>query len=200
MSRTSGIHSTAHILLVVAIVFAAIGSGFTVQPVYAAAGLSVEIVAAPNLIVDSNVLSPSTQQPIVATVIGKFCNTGIPGIDPAITNVTGRIGNGTTAGTYPVRANPLIGGLQYSGNYSFVHLGNVTDATRCIGTLNAGECISQYWSFTYPKYATKLGGPANGIASWGESVKPDDDLSLQFKNIGLAHAKAGRVTAHSARF
>ena len=53
-------------------------------------GLDVEIIAAYNLVVDSNVMSPSTKQPVVATVIGKFCNT-----DPSdtLTNVVGYIGD-----------------------------------------------------------------------------------------------------------
>jgi hypothetical protein len=195
MFHDTKVHRIFHGLLIVAVVLATLGSGLSVQPVYAAADLSVEIIAAPNLIVDSNVLSPSTQQPIVATVIGKFCNTSTAG--ETLTNVVGRIGNGTTAGTYPVRTNPLIGGLQYSGNYSFIHLGNVTDATRYIGTLNAGECISQYWSFTYPKYATKQGGPVNGIASWGESVKPVDDLSLQLTIWGTADGALSGSKTHT---
>jgi len=39
-------------------------------------GLAVEIRAAYNLVVDSNATSASSYAPDVATVIGRFCNTG----------------------------------------------------------------------------------------------------------------------------
>ncbi len=142
----------------------------------AAGDLSVEIIAAPNLIVDSNVLSTSTAQPIVATVIGKFCNTSAAN---NLTNVTANIGDftGGTPGVYPVKSNVTIGSTTYDGDYSFQHLGGTADATRFIGNLAPGECNYQYWSFTYPKTATSGGST---IPAWGDSVKPDDDLSLNF--------------------
>ncbi len=200
MSHSSKTHNVMRILLIMAIVFAGIGSGLTVQTVYAAANLTVEIIAAPNLIVDSNVLSPSTAQPIVATVIGKFCNTG----GSTLNNVVGYIGNyvnGTsdTPGVYPVNADPVIGpvGTQtdYRGNYSFTHLGSVADATRYIGALNAGECSYQYWSFIYPKTALN---DANGatIPTWGVSVKPDDDLWLEFDIWGNYPTQTPTVSTH----
>jgi hypothetical protein len=200
MSRSTATHSIARILSIMTIVLTAISNGLIVQPAYAAANLTVEIVAAPNLIVDSNVLSPSTYQPIVATVIGKFCNTG----GSALNNVVGTIGNyvnGTsdTPGVYPVNADPIIGpaGTQtdYRGNYSFTHLGGTVDATRYIGTLGPGECSNQYWSFTYPKTAVN---DANGatIPAWGTSVKPDDDLWLEFDIWGNYPGQTATVRTH----
>lgn len=149
---------------------------FSKQTAHTAGDLSVEIIAAPNLIVDSNVLSPSTQQPVVATVIGKFCNTSSSN---TLQNVTGYIGNFTngTPGIYPVNSNPTIGSTTYDGDYSFTHLGGTADATRFIGDLAPGECNYQYWSFSYPKTATSGGST---IPAWGNSVKPDDDLFLTF--------------------
>jgi protocatechuate 3,4-dioxygenase beta subunit len=142
----------------------------------AAGNLSVEIIAAPNLIVDSNVLSPSSYQPIVATIIGKFCNTSATS---DLTGVTANIGDYTsgTPGIYPVKSDVTIGSTTYEGDYSFTHLGGKADATRFIGDLAPGECNYQYWSFEYPKTATS--GAAT-IPAWGNSVKPDDDLSLDF--------------------
>ena len=65
-------------LLMVSILFV-IGLAFSqILPTRAdssSGGLKVEIVAGYNLVVDSNVQSPSTYGPSVATVIGKFCNT-----------------------------------------------------------------------------------------------------------------------------
>jgi hypothetical protein len=42
----------------------------------AGGGISVRIIAAPNFVVDSNVESPSTYAPTVATIGVEFCNTG----------------------------------------------------------------------------------------------------------------------------
>ena len=200
MSHTIGVQRLVRIFLISAVVFAAIGSGLVAQPVAAAANLTVEIIAAPNLIVDSNALSPSTAQPIVATVIGKFCNAG----GSTLNNVAGYIGNyvnGTTdtPGVYPVNADPVIGPLgtqtDYRGNYSFMHLGAATDATRYIGALGPGECSNQYWSFTYPKTAIN---DANGatIPAWGVSVKPDDDLSLEFDIWGNYPGQTPTLRTH----
>ncbi len=93
-----------------------------------AGNLSVEIISAYNLVVDSNVLSPSSYMPEVATVIGKFCNSG----DTSITNVYGYIGDFThgTPGVYPVETNPIRDTLTYKGDYSFTHLGGASDASR----------------------------------------------------------------------
>lgn len=153
----------------------------TPQPVRAAANLSVEIIAAPNLVVDSNVLSPSTYSPKVATVIGKICNTG----DVTASNVTAYIGKYTdagpqkgTPGVYPTKSNVTIGGQYYKGTYAFTHLGPTADAVRFLGDLAPGECRYQFWSFEYP--LTAKNGSDTTIPTWGSSVKPDDDLSLDF--------------------
>lgn len=148
-----------------------------------AGNLSVEIISAYNLVVDSNVLSPSSYMPEVATVIGKFCNSG----DTSITNVYGYIGDFThgTPGVYPVETNPIRDTLTYKGDYSFTHLGGASDASRRVGDLDPGECKYQYWSFQYPKTAINNADDAT-IAAWGVSVKPDDDLSLDFDVWGTA--------------
>src|SRR5512141_1491872 len=57
----------------------------------ATGGLTVQIVASPNLIVDSNVLTPPSWQPEVATVMGRICNTS----GATINNVQAYIGNYT---------------------------------------------------------------------------------------------------------
>lgn len=140
--------------------------------------VEVTIFAAPNLVVDSNVLSPSTQAPEVATVIGRFCNTsGAP-----LSNIVGYIGTynsvtpaSSTPGLYPAKTNVTIGGTTYNGTYRFTHLGGTQDAIRIIGSLAPGQCSYQYWSFSYPKTAN--GGT---IPTWGNSVQPHDDLFLDF--------------------
>lgn len=144
------------------------------------ASLNVDIIAGYNLVVDSNVSSPSTYAPRVATVIGKFCNPGTTDL----TDVYGYIGNGTTAGTYPIKNNWSVDPGQ---NYYFRHVGPTSDASRYIGTIPAGQCVYQYWTIEYPacSNANPAGAftpPCTGssVPTWGASVKPDDDLSLQF--------------------
>lgn len=152
----------------------------------AAPGLSVTINTAYNLVVDSNVSSPSTYAPRAATVYATFCNESAA----PMTNVFGYIGNynggvNSTAGTYPVKNNWTI---DNGGSYFFKHVGPTADATRYIGDLAPGQCKVQYWSFTYPvctnnnsagdAFTTPCQAP--GIPTWGLSVKADDDLSLRF--------------------
>ncbi|MEJ2746881.1 MAG: SdrD B-like domain-containing protein, partial [Anaerolineae bacterium] len=155
--------------------------------------LSVEILAGYNLVVDSNVESPSTYAPSVATVAGKFCNTSASN---TLTNVQGYIGDYTagTPGLYPQRAvnaafiaeHPHLDSGIPGDYYAFEHVGGrmgTADATRYVGDLAPGECKLQYWHFTYPR----RGNPDNtGNPVWGETRDPNDDLWLQFDIWGEA--------------
>jgi len=154
----------------------------------AAGALTIETLAGYNLVVDSNVESPSTYAPSVATVGGRFCNTG----DQPLTDVSVYIGNyvttpaNSTPGIYPTRDSstaPFIAEhafLAGTGLYSFTHVGGsmgTLDARRYVGTLAPGECRVQYWHFTYPRRAN----PNNsGVAVWGDTNDPNDDLWLSF--------------------
>ena len=160
----------------------------------AVSDITVTIYAAPNLVVDSNVLSPSSKQPEVATVIGRFCNTG----PTPLSNVVGYIGDydtgtpgNSTPGSYPSKTDPTVGTLTYRGTYSFSHLGGTADATRIVGDLAVGECKYQYWSFSYAKTAID-DSDGSTIPTWGKSVKPDDDLFLDFD---IWASEAGAVCA-----
>ncbi len=159
--------------------------------------LEVTIYAAPNLVVDSNVLSASTAQPEVATVVGRFCNKG----SVALTDVAGYIGDydavtpaNSVPGTYPAKMDVTIAGQFYSGTYQFSHLGGSADAVRVMGDIPAGECRYQYWSFTYPK--TAFDGTST-IPAWGSSVKPEDDLFLDFEVWGRADGSVCGSVAQS---
>lgn len=139
--------------------------------------LSIEILAGYNLVVDSNVESPSTYAPSVATVGARFCNTGAN----TLTDVSGYIGNfvdgvNDTPGVYPARnsnTDPLFQAqhslLANTGSYAFTHVGGSIgqrDASRYIGDLAPGECRVLYWHFTYPRRAN----PNNsGVPVWGQS-------------------------------
>ncbi len=180
------------------------------EPVAAAGVLSVSLYSAAgaplnayNLVVDSNVESPSTYAPSVATVAVRFCNTAPAGAGNDLTNVVGYIGdfNGTSSkpGLYPRRyvtdtlpANftTLHPVLNNQGSYAFTHVGGAqgtADASRYIGTLTPGECSVQYWHFTYPQCENNPDGTADtppcnvgNSPTWGDSVKPQDDLWLNF--------------------
>ncbi len=185
-------------------------SGFTAlvpaQPVAAAGVLTVSVrniagepLNAYNLVVDSNINGMSTASPSAATVIVRFCNTG----DAPLTNVTGYIGDynpttpaNSTIGIYPPRSTGDAGfSTQHPAlmditptTYRFQHIGGAlgtADGARYMGTLAVGECRYQYWHFTYPLCEGNLSAPCqktNPLASatWGESVKPQDDLWLTF--------------------
>lgn len=180
MNRSKSFRVVFHLLAITAMLAGLLGAlTMPQQNAAAIANLTIQIIAAPNLVVDSNALSPSTYAPKVATVIGKFCNTG----DATAENVTAYIGDYTgsgtlkgTPGTYPSKTDVTIGGQFYSGLYAFEHLGGSADAARFLGNLAAGECRFQFWSFEYPHLANN-----GSIPTWGGSVKPNDDLSLDFE-------------------
>ncbi|HRQ37163.1 MAG TPA: SdrD B-like domain-containing protein [Chloroflexota bacterium] len=191
----------AHVLLLTVLL---LGGLFTLlaqaRPTDAAADLTVEIIAAYNLVVDSNVESPSTYAPSVATVAGRFCNVG----DTPLTNAQGYIGNGATPGTYPARNSADASfisehpHLANTGNYAFTHVGGqlgTGDASRFIGAIPPGECRLQYWHFTYPRRAN----PNNsGVAVWGQTNVPQDDLWLNFVIWGTAVGETGLGANNSA--
>ncbi len=187
------------LLLMLLAGLAALGFSVAQTPWTDAAGtLSVESIAAYNLVVDSNATAPSTYAPNVATVAGRFCNTG----DADLTNLYGYIGDfaAGTPGQYPRRDSatfPVGDPFYNTGIYAFTHVGGqlgTTDATRYIGTLAPGECRTIYWHFTYPQCANVWDGsrwvadppPCNTKPTWGDSVKPDDDLWLTFDIWGTS--------------
>ncbi len=148
---------------------------------HAAGQLEVTISAGPNFVVDSNVTSPSTFAPEIATISGRACNIG----DAALSGVQMKIGDqaANTPGTYPVRDSATAGfvaehpQLAHTGLYSFTHIGDVVDATRWVGTLAPGECARQYWHLTYPR----RGNPNNtGAPVFGVSNVTADDLWLEY--------------------
>lgn len=153
------------------------------QPAFAAGQLTIRLNAPYNVIVDSNVCSPSSYAPQVATIGAGFCNIG----DAPLTDVVGYIGNFSTGtpGSYPVRDSAAAANdialssscLANTGTYSLTHLGDLVDATRYIGTLDVGECSWQYWSFTYPRRSNP---DTCGSPVWCASSNPNDDLWLKF--------------------
>ncbi|HEX3131024.1 MAG TPA: hypothetical protein VH394_27060, partial [Thermoanaerobaculia bacterium] len=165
---------------------------------FAAGTLTVQINAPYNVIVDSNVCSPSTYAPQVATFGASFCNTG----NAPLTDVVGYIGNysARTPGTYPVRDSSTAAAdvavtsscLANTGTYKLTHVGDLVDATRYIGTLDIGQCSWQYWSVTYPRRSNP---DTCGSPVWCASNNPNDDLWLPFDVWGAsAQGSASNAT------
>ncbi len=163
---------------------------FQISVVQSAAGLTVEILAGYNLVVDSNVASRSTDSPSVATIAARFCNPATN--TDTLHDVIGYIGDYTsdlatsTPGVYPIRTSgdpgfdtthPRLAG---TGPYSFTHLGEVSDASRFIGDLAPGQCSVQYWSFSYPRCENNEAPPCSGDTVYGVSNNLADDLYLYF--------------------
>ena len=162
-------------------------------PAGAATGMNVEIINGYNLIVDSNVTSPSTYAPSAAYIGARICNTGTPGVDGPLDNVFANVGNynagvGSTPGIFPLynsAGDLLRPHLTNTGTYSLtLESGDtgVSDGSRYIGTLLAGQCRVEYWLFSYPACVNVGGNPDSPpcAASIAGAAKPEDDLSLNY--------------------
>lgn len=171
-----------------ALAFLALAGG----PAGAANALRVETLTAYNLIVDSNVTSPSTKAPRAAYLGVRIWNDGTV----AATNVYAYIGDFTnnTPGTYPSRAQAGLTGPLTGGKFALTHVGGsagLSDATRYLGTIQPGQFVAVYWLVTYPNL------DVNGVPTWGTSVKPDDDLWLQW-DVWTRGVEAGVTLTNSA--
>lgn len=147
-----------------------VGSVFAANP---SGDLRIEIMSAYNFVVDSNVESPSTYAPRSAYLGAKIYNDGTNDL----TDVYAYIGNFTnsTPGIYPARTHMTLAAPP--GGFSLIHEGGsagTMDATRYMGTIPAGGYVAVYWLVSYPNL------DVNGDAVWGPSVKPDDDLWLEY--------------------
>jgi LPXTG-site transpeptidase (sortase) family protein len=169
-------------------------------PIYSAPnGLTIEPITAYNLVVDSNVLSPSTYAPTAATVGAKFCNS----TGATMTNVWAYVGdynpgsNSGTPGVYPQRSDatdptfntqhPHLDGVLtdveggdpgriFALEHESGSVSDAQDASRYIGTLASGECRTQYWLISYPR-VVKVDGKRTSVTG---GIKPDDDLWLPY--------------------
>ena len=153
-------------------------SGVAAPTIIVDGGLRMELVTAHNAVVDSNVESPSTKAPHAAMLGGIVHNDGTV----SMTDVWVYIGNyvdgvSDTPGVYPSRAHPPLVGPLPGAEFALTHEGGsvgTADASRYIGTIAPGESVAVYWLISYPDL------DENGDAVWGPSVKPDDDLWLEY--------------------
>ena len=97
-----------------------------------ACGLSVEIMAAPFAVVDSN--KHDEEGPRVATLGARITNTG----GTPLSDVTAYIGGGEHPGEFP------------EGRDGKLELMKDADATRALGELAPGGSVTVYWQVTYP--------------------------------------------------
>lgn len=176
-----------------------------------AGGLEIEPITAYNLVVDSNVLSPSSYGPSAATLGAEYCNRSGSTMNDVWAYIGDRVAN--TPGQYPVHNATT----DATFNASFPHLAtpptavdygdptrfyaleheagtstDAADASRYLGTLAVNECRTVYWLVSYPRKALISG-------SWVDvtgGVKPNDDLWLQYDFWG----KAGASTSYYTRY
>jgi len=160
-------------------------------------GLRIEIMAAYNAVVDSNVESPSTYAPRAGMLGAHFCNDGTN----TLTNVWAYIGDyvaggASTPGVYPRRTHMSLVGFPPDSKFALTHEGGsagLADASRYIGTIRPGECKMVYWLVGYPNL------DANGDAVWGPSIKPDDDLWLEYDIWATAQRAGTPIVADQTR-
>jgi len=150
--------------------------------------LQVELIAAPNYVVDSN---DPTEGPSSAYIQTVITNTGTD----TLTDVFAYIGDyvdgvSDTPGLYPARTHTGL-----TGTFSLTHEGGSAgsaDATRYIGELAPGESVTQYWLVSYPKVDD------NGDSVVG-GAKPDDDLFVNYDVWATANDPVdGDLTATEA--
>ncbi|MFL5801497.1 MAG: SdrD B-like domain-containing protein [Roseiflexaceae bacterium] len=149
--------------------------------------LRIETITAYNLVVDSNVESPSTYAPEAATIGAQFCNDGTNDMIDAFASIGNFDPNNdsnpadSTPGLYPSRTHSGL-----VGTFALTHEGGsagLADATRYIGSIPAGRCVTQYWLVSYPRL------DAAGHTVTG-TIKPGDDLWLQY-DIWASASDAG---------
>jgi uncharacterized repeat protein (TIGR01451 family) len=100
--------------------------------------LFINDLTSPNLIVDSNVPSQPDQGPRVFTIGAKITNSGLNDL----TDVIIRIGDGTTAGTFPVTTMTLAQtNNTYQGSFSLLPLAGTSTCTRPIGTMGGAKPV-----------------------------------------------------------
>lgn len=131
--------------------------------------LSMSIIAAPNLIVVSNIES-SGYGPEAVHFGVEICNNGVDDMTEMYINIGDYASFPASPGIYRTRT---VAESTYGGTFSFIHSGSLSDATRYVKTLAAGECIVQYWLVEYPT----LDGSGNSVTG---GSKPDDDLFLEY--------------------
>lgn len=132
----------------------------------ATCGLTVEIIAAPFAVVDSN--KPGVEGPKVAMLGARIVNTS----GSTVQDVFANIGNGTTPGQFPAT------------NGGRLALLDATDANHFLGDMAPGKSITAYWPVTYPatfdvsyNYTIWAANAANCSASSSNQITTQSEIS-----------------------
>ncbi len=131
--------------------------------------LRIELFDYYNLVVDHNVTTPAGASPRAVYIGVKICNDG----NNTMNDVFAFIGDydENTPGIYPTITHSSG---PFTGTFSFTHEGGTQDATRYIGDLAGGECITQYWLLSYPL----VDADNNNVT--GSKPDQNDDLHLTY--------------------
>ena len=221
--RLQSLYSTRLQLVIASLIAFGLVDINLLSPLYAAnpdGDLRIEINTAYNLVVDSNVESPSTYAPESFYIGAQFCNDGANDLTDVIAYVGDfdEAGSNHTPGTYPARAtgdgssalDPFDTGRTFDeahphlagtpGVYRFTHEGSSVDTTRLIGTIPAGECVAQYWLVSYPRRGNlNTTGDNLGDAVWGETRLYEDDLWLAYDVWATADDGGSDLTANQTQ-
>ena len=149
--------------------------------------LDIQLLSAPNFIVDSNLQSG----PTAAFLEARITNTG----NTTLTNVFAYTGNHTanTPGVYPVATlTPAQQAAGLDDSFSFKQVGGPTDATRYVGTLAPGQSVVEYWLVSYPWTDD------NGRPAYGARADTTDDLALHYDVWATATGDAGAAASGTA--
>ncbi len=154
-------------------------------------GLSIELIIAYNLVVDSNIETPAGRSPTAAYIGVKFCNTGTDTLYDVFMHTGNFASNmpGVFPITYTNKPGPGLSpfSLTFEGGPS----NSTEDATRYIDSLPPGECHAVYWLVSYP-----LMDSAGNALFDPLSVNPDDDLRLYYDIWATAENSAASVTSN----
>ncbi len=140
--------------------------------------LRIEVIAAPNFVVDSNVGTPASKSPRSAYLSAKIWNDGTTDLANVFAYI-GNYGGGTnsTPGVYPSRKHPGLTGPLAGGQFALAHEGGSMgqgDAIRYMGVVKAGQSVTVYWLVSYPLL------DAGRLPVFGSGPNPSDDLWLNY--------------------
>ena len=107
--------------------------------------LSMEPITAYNLVVDSNVETPSSNSPSAAHLGVRIRNTGTTALTDIVVNLGHLITPATRTGTPGVFASRTVTETTYSGTFALQMPGGATDAVRTFSSLDPGESVVQYF-------------------------------------------------------
>lgn len=137
-----------------------------------ACNLTIEIIAAPFAVVDSN--APGVEGPKAGMLGARIRNTG----STALADLRLHIGNGTAPGVFP------------AGSGGSLRLLDGQDATRQIAGIPAGGSTTSYWPVTYPPtydisygYTVWAETPSGCVSSQSSQITTQSEISASANKL-----------------